>query len=391
MSHRRHLSFFALAAGSAFAAACGSVTGPADLAGASSGAPGATSGDPGGVGAGGSSASTASSAGEGGAGAGGVGAGGGIVGTSYTTSPGYFDAVLDTERDQLFLSAGGDGVVRVVDLADGTTKTVTTGHNAEFMHFDPALDQVVISLPTAEHSSYWWVEDQEGYVAAIDATTLADPTPVWVPLDPWRLVADGTGVAHAASGSGQWTSAVSVDLGTGVWSLTSASIRENTHIYLHPDLERIYGADTGLSPSDIERWNIAGGAVQPAYDSPYHGDYEMCGDLRLHPDGNTIYTPCGHVFLASNVAASDMTWLGDLGLEWADLAFHPSGSSAYLLVEGAPAIYEYDTATLAPLATHPISAPAERVLTGSDYLVLVRSLGGGNPQTQVEVISYDSL
>ena len=340
---------------------------------------------------GGRDASGGGGGGDGGTGGAGGSGGGIVMAASYQTEPGYFDAVLDIERNQLFLSYGGDGEVRVVDLASGGIDVVTTGYHAEFMHFDPILDHVVISLPTQAHSSYWWDEDQEGYVAAIDAVTLADPAPIWIPLDPWRIVSDGTGNVYAAGGSGQWTSAVSVDLGTGVWTLSSGFIRQNTNIHIHPDLDRVYGADTDSSPSDIERWDISNGVITPAYDSPYHGDYPMCGELRIHPDGNTIYTPCGHVFLASNVQLNDMTWVGDLGLDWIDLAFHPAGAVAYLLVDGAPAIYEYDTASLSAVTNHTIGSPADRLLTGPDYLVLVRSLLGGNPKTEVQVIPYSSL
>ena len=139
---------------------------------------------------------------------------------SYLTAPGYFDAVLDTERHQVFLSYGGSGVVHVIGLVGGSDKVVKTGWKAEFMHFDSILDQVVISLPSGTHSSYWWDEDQEGYVGAISAISLADPTPIWIPLDPWQIVSDGTGTVYAAGASGQWTSAIAVNLQTG-WSALS--------------------------------------------------------------------------------------------------------------------------------------------------------------------------
>ena len=311
---------------------------------------------------------------------------------SYETAPGYFDAVLDTERHQVFLSYGGSGIVHVIDLPGGSDTVVTTGWKAEHMHFDPILDQVVISLPSGTHSAYWWDEDQEGYVGAIDAISLADPTPIWIPLDPWQIVSDGTGHVYAAGGSGQWTHAIAVNLQTG-WSTLSSgqSVRNLTSIRIHPTLNRIYGADTGLSPSDIERWNIAAGTVLPSYDSPYHGTYPMCGDLRIHPAGNTIYTKCGHIFLASNVQGTDMTWVGNMGITWKDLAFHPSGAAVYVINNNAPTLFEYDATTLMPVATHPLSAPAQRILAGPTYLVVIRNILGGNPQTQVEVIPYADL
>ncbi|WP_437752265.1 hypothetical protein [Sorangium sp. So ce1389] len=351
---------------------------------------GAGTGGEGGAGTGGAGGGGAGGGGAGGGGAGGEGAGGVIGRHKYTTDPGYFDVVLDTERDRVFLSYGGDGRVNVVDLVSGAMTPVTTGWRAEFMHFDPILDQVIVSLPTRDHSAYWWDEDQEGHVAAIDAVTLAAPTPIWIPLDPWQVVSDGTGHVHVAGGSGQWTSVASVDLATGWYSL-AGTIRQNTNIELHPSRDRFYGADNGLSPSDIERWDIVGEAAQPAYDSPYHGDYPMCGDLRIHPAGTTIYTRCGHVFLASNTRPSDMTWVADMGLSWDDLVFGPGGDRAYVLSGSAPVLHVYDTVTLEPAATHAMGEPAQRILAGPEYLVLFRNILGGSPHTEIEVIPIDEL
>jgi hypothetical protein len=248
---------------------------------------------------------------------------------------------------------------------------------------------MLVSLPIQSHSSYLWTEDQEGYLAAIDAVTLADPVPIWFPLDPWQLVGDGRGHAIVMGASGQWTDLASVDLETGWYALVYGP-REGTKIRLHPARDRIYGADNGLSPSDIERYNLSNdGVVTIGGDSPYHGDYPMCGDLRIHPGGDTIYTRCGHIFLASNSSSSDMTWVADMGLGWNDLAFDASGRYALLLTSSAKALYVYDTETLAPATT--VSAdPADRLFTGPDYVVLVRqATKGAVPYTDVEVLSIE--
>lgn len=315
---------------------------------------------------------------------------GAVMPGTHSLPIGHFDLVLDDERDQVFVSYGASGEVMVVDLVSGGQTTVTTGHRAEALHFDPDRDEVVVSLPIADHSSYWWDDEQEGYVGAIDALTLDAPTPVWLPLDPWDIVSDGTGTVYVAGGSGQWTSAAAVELGTG-WFDLAGSVRQRTNIRVHPMLDRIYGADNGLSPSDIERWNLVGGTVQPSYDSPYHGTYPMCGELRIHPSGSTIYTRCGHIFLATNSAMSDMTWTADLGLTWIDLDFDPPGDTAYLLVDGAPMLYAYDTATLSPAGAYPLAGPALRLLTGPQYVVLAREVLGGMPHLELEVVMYSDL
>jgi hypothetical protein len=305
----------------------------------------------------------------------------------HRASAGLFDAVLDWERHRVFLSFGNDRI-EVVDLVAGATDTVTIAHRAEHMFFEPRRDEVLVSLATREHSPYWFDDEQEGYVAAISADTLEAGTPAWMPLDPWDLVADGRGRAYVMGASGQWTQIATVDIDTGVYRLAGGP-REGTNIEIHPDRNHIYGADNGLSPSDIERYEL-GATAMSAYDSPYHGDYPMCGDLRIAPSGDIIHTACGHVFLATNVRATDMTWTGTLDAGWNDLVFHPAGHRALVLREG-PVLYVYDSETLAAVGSVPLAAMATRLLAGRDYFVLITPLAGGAPGTEVRVMTYASL
>ncbi len=78
----------------------------------------------------------------------------------------------------------------------------------------------------------------------------------------------------------------------------------------------------------------------------------MCNDLRIHADGSTIYTPCGHVFRAGDTQSSDMTWVGDLGVGWKDIAFNPSSAVAYALRDNGAALQEIDTEQLTLQASH---------------------------------------
>lgn len=314
----------------------------------------------------------------------------GVVVGTYTASPGWYSAVLDWQQHQIFLSQGSSGTVEVVPLDGSPAHTITTGYTAEWMHYEPVRNEVLVSLPSGMHSAYWWDEDQEGYVAAIDAATLADPTPIWIPRDPWQLVGDGTGYLYVGSASGQWTNTVSVNLDTGIYSVNSFTIRQGTKIQMHPSLDRIYGADNGLSPSDIERWNVNGdGALGYAYDSPYHGTYPMCGDLRIHPRGDTIYTRCGHIFLATNSTTNDLNWFANLGTSWTDIAFEDEGDRAFVIDNnGGPLLQVWDTVSLTALGTVSLSGPPARVFTGPGYLVVIRDLG---VSTAIDVLDLGML
>lgn len=107
----------------------------------------------------------------------------------------------------------------------------------------------------------------------------------------------------------------SVNLSTGVWSTPSYSFRNPAASRLHPAGDRIYGADRNTSPDDIIRFNTSTGPAVLAYDSVYHGDYAMCGNVWIGADGVRLFTACGNTFRASNSADLDIRFAGKLSQE----------------------------------------------------------------------------
>ncbi|WP_162596619.1 hypothetical protein [Thiofilum flexile] len=94
-------------------------------------------------------------------------------------------------------------------------------------------------------------------------------------------------------------------------------------------------------PSDIEKYDIKAGTVTKLYDSPYHGDYEMCGNLWFSEDGRRIFTACGNVFRASDIQSQDMTYNGSLtGLPRVQNVMH---SALINKVAAIPAYRQYVT------------------------------------------------
>ncbi|MBX0328140.1 protein kinase [Oscillochloris sp. ZM17-4] len=111
----------------------------------------------------------------------------------------------------------------------------------------------------------------------------------------------------------QWSAIHAIDLSSGREVLgQSNQIYAQTQLALGPDSASLYTADRGLSPSDIAHFDISGDAPVALYDSPYHGDYEMCGDLWVAPEGHKIVTACANVFRAAPERERDMTYTGSL-------------------------------------------------------------------------------
>ncbi len=160
----------------------------------------------------------------------------------------------------------------------------------------------------------------DALVSVIDLAELAQTgtaTPVLLTTTTvaFDIVLDGNGFVHVFPESDQWVRVHSIEIATNIEGLsTGRSIYDSAHARLHPSGNFIYSANNGLSPGDIEKFDISGGVASYVRDSPYHGDYGMCGNLWIKDDGATIYTRCGNTFRASTDSAQDMLYSGRLTL-----------------------------------------------------------------------------
>lgn len=153
----------------------------------------------------------------------------------------------------------------------------------------------------------------DGWISIVDLVANTVLKTFAVTTDVLDLVLDGNGYVHAFPRTDQWERIRSIDIASELETLHSGnSIRAGTLARLHPDGVSIYGADNGLSPSDIEKYDISTGTANYLYDSPYHGDYTFCGELWIGEQGLRIYTACGNVFKSSPLQAEDMVYNGAL-------------------------------------------------------------------------------
>jgi len=152
----------------------------------------------------------------------------------------------------------------------------------------------------------------DGFVSYISLKTLEIIKTIPVSTRVLDLVDAGNGYIHAFPQQDQWEQIRTLNIATGEETLSVSIIRAGTVARLHPTQNAIYGADNGLSPSDIEKYDVSTGTAQYLYDSPYHGDYAMCGNLWISEDGLRIFTRCGSVFRSANDPQTDMTYNGAL-------------------------------------------------------------------------------
>jgi hypothetical protein len=111
--------------------------------------------------------------------------------------------------------------------------------------------------------------------------------------EPGDLIVDNDGNAHFIPRIDQWENLHSVDPVTGVETVASGTVRAGTRLQIHPNGMKAYGANRGLSPSDLERYDIVNGVANITYDTSYHGDFPFCGDLWIADSGTEILSACG--------------------------------------------------------------------------------------------------
>lgn len=137
------------------------------------------------------------------------------------------------------------------------------------------------------------------------------------PLDVFDVVLAGNGYAYIAPQSQTWTSLFALELGDGeLHPSTGMPLFGGARLDLHPDGEALFSADNGISPSDIQRWDIAAGPAVYVRDTPYHGTHGGCGKLAITDDGDRVIGGCSRVFAASPDPALDLLYRGSLELPY---------------------------------------------------------------------------
>jgi hypothetical protein len=134
-------------------------------------------------------------------------------------------------------------------------------------------------------------------------------------LDVFDVVLAGNGYAYISPRPQSWTSLFALELGDGeLHPSTGHQLYGGSRLDLHPDGEAVFAADNGISPSDIERWDIAAGPAVYVRDTPYHGTHGGCGKLAITDDGGRVIGGCSRVFAASPDPALDLLYRGSLEL-----------------------------------------------------------------------------
>lgn len=236
--------------------------------------------------------------------------------TQYELAHG-FDYLAASASGELIVSSR-ENIVRVVGEDGSSTHSFT-------------LPAIVLTLATSPNGQ-WIAAGHQDRISFIDMSN-ANQVVTWsVASEPGDLVVDNQGVAHFIPRIDQWENLHSVDPATGVETISTGTVRAGTRMQIHPNGMKAYGANRGLSPSDLERYDIVNGVANIVYDTPYHGDFPFCGDLWIADSGMEILSACGVVVRATDDPATDLTYRTQLDRTGLILDAEQQGETGYWYV-----------------------------------------------------------
>lgn len=218
------------------------------------------------------------------------------------------DAEYDRVNDVIVTVSANPSRLNVIDPATGSVRSVAL-----------ALSPTSVSVgPSGTHAAV----GHDGYVTYVSLATPSVVSTRPVPIDVLDVVLAGNGYAYAFPRRDQWTNIYSLNLATGTVTESTASIYAGTVARLHPSGDYMYGAQNGISPSDFEKYDIRSGTAQVLYNSPYHGDYAMGGNVWISDDGTRLFAKSRNVFRSSTAQSEDMVYSGKFegieGVRWAE-------------------------------------------------------------------------
>ena len=220
-------------------------------------------------------------------------------------------AAFDPLNPRAFIVLNGANKMLVIDLeSTEVVKEFDFDHLVESIAITPNGRWMYVAL-TKGHEFNDSIEPQVGYVAAVDLIDLSLHKTMELPIDPADIVATDSGILVIAGGSGQWTHVATFDAASGALiDKTPEIVYMGMQLALHPSQQIVYGTDTQVTPEDIHHFPIStNGQLGTAWNSRYHGEHPMGGDLFILPNGNEVLSRGGGMFTSSANESTDLEFL----------------------------------------------------------------------------------
>ena len=285
----------------------------------------------------------------------------------------FEDVALDWQRDRLYAiydpnTFWDSDVVFTLDLGDASGKSFSvfpTDLRVEHLAYGSGLGGVAVSLsPSTQDSD----DAGFGYVAFVDDAGIGPQ--VEVAVDPGYIAVDAAGNAYVTAREWHLPPAGANLFTKDAWLADSYVLSDDVGLDLHPDGDHFYVADG----RNLARWDVTPHGLEAAdvYGEIHYDSNCRMRQLRVHPDGRSIWTDCGDVFLSADDPYADGAWIASLGLELDDFDFQPDGSHLFAIPsDRGKTVLVFDGASLQLTYEIEVEMWPLRVFADDDRVVVI--------------------
>ena len=282
------------------------------------------------------------------------------------------DSAIDPVQDVMYMTESGGCSLYRVDLTTGEIGYLDFPYKAE--RLTVKNDKIYVTLPIQAHQ-YYIGSDGSGYIGVVDAASFSIEKIFEVVPDPYDIEADDEGRVYIGSGSNQ-NSIISVyDTESEQKIDTAGGFYYMGLLDFNPIYNKLYTISTGLSPRDIEAYEITDGDITKNYNSPYHGDYSMSTFMKISPNGKYIFNGSGNIFTCAPTQSGDMVYAGSLGLSFNSICFDPNNHE--FIIANDDCMYICDNDTWAVKSAQDLTDTYKGVYCNSSHFVSLMMKSSG--------------
>ena len=209
-------------------------------------------------------------------------------------------AAYSTSLERVVMTDGSPSALYVYDPATGAETSVALALPPQCLGLSP--------------DGLYAVVGHDAWISYVDLSAVKVVKTIPVTADIGDCVLAGNGWAYLFPRVDQWVALHSVEIANGTETNSSSwAIYAGDRARLSPsDPNALYFVTSELSPAQIYRWDVSGGAAVSKWESPYWGDYAMGPELWFSADGSRLFTAAGTAFRTSSVQSQDLVYGGQI-------------------------------------------------------------------------------
>jgi hypothetical protein len=300
----------------------------------------------------------------------------------YTKIQQFVSTILqDKVNQKLYIYDSSTGIIAVYDAATLVReKDLTLPSAPQAFAVDPAGGSILLGFSTGK---IYRLQVSDGSITLV-ADSLLSVTSLVPITSTFLLVCNDTSW-------GPSNNYVTINVTNGQIVSSKSDWYPLNSFTFNPVNSMTYALDSGLSPADIHRIvvNPQTGSIDLISDSRYHGDYYFGGPIRVINNGTRIVTASGNMFISSPLSTEDITYAGNIGHTFIDLASDDALGYIYMLNSDnikKLLVLKQDT-LFTSLAVDLVATPMQLFNTPDNIVVFVKS----SADVYAKVISKSSL